>query len=112
MTVFVRVNAYLGLYVLPFLAYLICKNLPHLLADTDIGSGKMFHLDGVPAIAVVTLLHETFMPFTACVCALVWEVLGSNWLPIESLLASTHKQLVLLWRPCLGCMTISSGVVR
>ncbi len=98
--------AYLRFDVMPLLAYSVRKSLPHLLSEVEVGFGQHIHLDAVPVVSAVPLLHEPFMAFAASIGGLVRKVLGGNGLPIETLLTSTHKQLVVLWRPGLGCMTI------
>ena len=92
--------------VLPLLAYFVREEFPHLLANVDVGFGQCFDFDAVPVFGAVPLLHEPFMALAAGVGGLVWEELGGNGLPIETLLASTHEQIVVLWRPGLGGMAI------
>ena len=44
----------------------------------------------VPVIAV-TAVHETLVPFPACVGGFVGEIGGLNWLPVKPLSAGTHE---------------------
>ena len=90
---------YLCFYGLPFLAYSISENLPHLLAQIIVSFSKGFHLDAFPVFGVVTLLHEAFVPFPARIGGLIREVLGGNWLPVHALLTSLHEELVIIRRP-------------
>lgn len=86
-------------YSLPLFAHSISENLPHLLAQIIVSFGKSFHLDTFPGFGVVTLLHKTFVPFTAGIGRFIWEVLGGNRLPIHALLTSSHEQVVIARRP-------------
>ena len=91
--------AYLRFDVLPLFAYSIREDLPHLLSEVEVGFGQHIQFDAVPIVSAVSLIHEPLMSFAASIVGLVGKVLGGNGLPIETLLTSTHEQLVVLWRP-------------
>lgn len=89
---------YLLFQCLPLLADLVSKYGPHVSPHFHIGLRKNIELDTVPLLCIL-LLHQSLVPFAACIRRFSGEVLWSNLVPVEALRSGTNESFIVFAGP-------------